>query len=108
MLTITPREDLSLAAGRRVTVYRHAQTRSDPAHRAQYISLSQPAPDQTAHGPLTVSHDASARHSKKARALWKCRPTRREHPLTLVTPQAIPPHRGTRPPSQVKESTSRV
>src|SRR3954468_887829 len=55
-----------------------------PAHRAQHASLSQPAPDQIAHGPLTVSHDASARHSKRApihshvaRALWECRPTRR-------------------------------
>src|SRR5436190_3286410 len=27
--------------------------------------LSQPVPGQTAHGPLTVSHDASARHSKR-------------------------------------------
>src|SRR5436189_681543 len=30
------------------------------------------------------------------------------HPLTLVTPQATPSRRGTRPPSQVEESTSRV
>src|SRR5436190_7281711 len=30
------------------------------------------------------------------------------HPLTLVTPQATPSCRGTRPPSQVEESTSRV
>src|SRR3954462_15915081 len=30
------------------------------------------------------------------------------HPLTLVTPQATPSRRGTRPPSQVKKSTSRV
>src|SRR4051812_10916405 len=30
------------------------------------------------------------------------------HPLTLVTPQATPSRRGTRPPSQVKESTSCV
>src|SRR3954463_4992319 len=28
--------------------------------------LSQPVPDQTVHGPLTVSHDASTRHSKRA------------------------------------------
>src|SRR3954466_7275748 len=28
--------------------------------------MSQPAPDQTVPGPLTVSHDASARHSKRA------------------------------------------
>src|SRR3954463_14486655 len=27
------------------------------------------------------------------------------HPLTLVTPHATPSRRGTRPPSQVKEST---
>src|SRR4051812_45502009 len=30
------------------------------------------------------------------------------HPLTLVTPQATPSRRGTRPPSQVEESTSCV
>ena len=30
------------------------------------------------------------------------------HPLTLVTPQATPSRRGTHPPSQVEESTSRV
>src|SRR3954470_6109600 len=30
------------------------------------------------------------------------------HPLTLVTPQAAPSRRGTRPPSQVEESTSCV
>src|SRR4051812_41375722 len=30
------------------------------------------------------------------------------HPLALVTPQATPSRRETRPPSQVKESTSRV
>src|SRR3954471_19548537 len=30
------------------------------------------------------------------------------HPLTLVTPQATPSCRGTRPPSQVEESTSCV
>src|SRR5436190_22845894 len=30
------------------------------------------------------------------------------HPLTLVTPQATPSHRGTRPPSQIEESTSCV
>src|SRR5436189_3188193 len=28
------------------------------------------------------------------------------HPLTLVTPQATPSRQGTRPPSQVEESTS--
>src|SRR3954463_5669954 len=78
MLTITSREDISLAVDQRVTVYRHAPTRRDHAHRAQYVSLSQPSPDQTAHGPLTVSHDASAHHSKRARALWECRPTRRD------------------------------
>src|SRR3954467_9303645 len=30
------------------------------------------------------------------------------HPLTLVTPQATPSRRGTRSPSQIEESTSRV
>src|SRR3954471_13552115 len=40
--------------------------------------MSQPAPDQTVPGPLTVSHDASTCHSKRtpihtrvARALWE-------------------------------------
>src|SRR3954468_5675868 len=43
-----------------------------PAHRAQHASLSQPAPDQTAYGPLTVSHDASARHSKRGHTHLGC------------------------------------
>src|SRR3954464_7972755 len=76
--------------------------------------LSQPAPDQTAHGPLTVSHDASARHSKRApthprvRVHYGSVPSRRGTSGTGHTRQATPSRRGTRPLSQVEESTSRV
>src|SRR3954463_747482 len=87
MLTITSREDISLAVDQRVTVYRHAPTRRDHAHRAQHASLSQPAPDQTAHGPLTVSHDASARHSKRAPNTLGCACTMGAYHLA-ETPQA--------------------
>src|SRR4051812_13842156 len=73
--------------------------------------MSQPAPDQTVPGPLTVSHDASARHSKRApthpqeRVHYGSVPSRRGTLGTGHTPQATPSCRGTRPPSQVEEST---
>src|SRR3954469_12834625 len=85
-----------------------------PAHRAQHASLSQLAPDQTTHGPLTVSHDASARHSKRVpthprvRVHYGSVPSRRGTSGAGHTPQGTPSRRGTRPPSQVEESTSRV
>src|SRR3954466_15821239 len=65
--TVTPRLGKSLSTGHSSTI------------------LSQPAPDQTAHGPLTVSHDASARRSKGA-------PT---HPWVRVHYGSIPSRRGT-------------
>src|SRR3954464_15884477 len=83
-----------------------------PAHRAQHASLSQLTPDQTAHGPFTVSHNASARHSKRApthprvRVHYGSVPSRRGTSGAGHTPQATPSRRGTRPPSQVEESTS--
>src|SRR3954466_6599367 len=82
-----------------------------PTHRAQHASLSQPAPDQTAHGPLTVLYDASARHSKRAPTHTRVRvhygsvPSRRGTSGAGHTPQATPSRRGTRRPSQVEEST---
>src|SRR3954464_15141624 len=85
-----------------------------PAHRAQHASLSQLTPDQTAHGPFTVSHNASARHSKRApthprvRVHYGSIPSRRGISGACHTPQATPSRRGTRPPSQVEESTPRV
>src|SRR3954463_16472237 len=42
------------------------RSRQMPPARHNTALLSQSAPDQTAHGPLTVSHDASIRHSKRA------------------------------------------
>src|SRR3954471_24560621 len=73
--------------------------------------LSQPAPDQTAHGPLTVSHDASARHSERApthprvRVHYGSVPSRRGTSGAGHTPQATPSRRGTRPLLPVEEST---
>src|SRR5204863_2434058 len=73
--------------------------------------LSQLAPDQTAHGPLTVSHDDSARHSKRApthprvRVHYGSVPSRRGTSGAGHTPQTTPSRRGTRPLSQVEEST---
>src|SRR3954471_4080331 len=82
-----------------------------PAHSAQHASLSQHAPDHTAHGPLTVSHNASIRHSKRAPTHLRVRvhygsvPSRRGTSGAGHTPQATPSRRGTRPTSQVEEST---
>src|SRR3954466_10706815 len=73
--------------------------------------LSQPAPDQSAHRPLTVSHDASACHSKRApthprvRVHYGSVPSRRGTSGAGHTPHATSSRRGTRPPSQVEEST---
>src|SRR5436190_7705414 len=75
--------------------------------------LSQPAPEQTAHGPLTVSHDASACHSKRApthprvRVHYGSVPSRRGTLGAGHTPQATPSRRGTRASLQVEESTVR-
>src|SRR5438045_1568096 len=76
--------------------------------------MSQPTLDQTVPGPLTVSHDASARHSKRAPTYprvsvhYRSVPSRRGTSDAGHTPQATPSRRGTRLPSQVEELTSRV
>src|SRR3954465_10600731 len=94
--TVTPRLGKSLSTGHSNTI------------------LSQPAPDQTAHEPLTVSHDANARHSKRVpthprvRVHYGSVPSRRGTSSAGHTPQATPSCRGTRPTSQVEESTSCV
>src|SRR4051812_3055907 len=73
--------------------------------------MSQSAPDQTVPRPLTVSHDASARHTKRApthprvRVHYGSVPSRRGTSGAGHTPQATPSRRGTRPSSQVEEST---
>src|SRR3954469_14575740 len=60
---------------------------------------------------LTVSHYASVRHSKRApthprvRVHYGSVPSRRDTSGAGHTPQATPSRRGTRPTSQVEEST---
>src|SRR3954469_4947295 len=72
--------------------------------------MSCPAPDQTAQGPLTVSHDAStlqeSAHTPSCCACTMGVYPHAEAPQAQgILPQLTPSRRGTSPPSQVKEST---
>src|SRR3954462_2656290 len=87
MLTIMSRDAPSLVAGRRVTVYHHAQTRQTPIHRTQQCH-----PESTGTGPdrpwaSTVSHDASvpsrqedAHTSSYCRSYYESLPSCPRHP----------------------------
>src|SRR4051812_9908672 len=107
MLTITPREALSLVAGRRVTVYRHAQISTKLALRILQCHHESTGAGPDCPWPLTVSYDASTHRSKRApihpyvaRALWERTVTPRHlrrrlySPSYTITPRDLSPVAG--------------
>src|SRR3954463_9997815 len=74
---LVPSTQPRCSPSRRGKLYPSSQVKESPSTitpRSQQCSpsgycdaiMSQPAPDQTASGPLTVSHDASIHHYKRA------------------------------------------